>query len=705
MVYALYTALTLILAWPSILHPARLLFAFHGDALSTLFWLWWFKTAWLRGLPAQPNPMVAAPFGAEWGPVIERGMVWPGILLSALVNETFAFNAMVLISFPLAAIATYHLVLWLTGSRTAGFVAGLIYSFCPYHLWKSWAWIPLSNIQWVPCYALALLNLRKRRHRQDAALAGFWFGVAFLSSYIYGFVLAVFTLLYGLFEAMYAYVTRGRLGVKKDMLLLGGVAGAVAAALVLPVAGPLVARTAIIPSEDVPYEYIWAFSRLYNLVATPSDYIFPSDFSPLRPLFRGIDPPRGEQGDFTHGLFIGYGVLAMMGFAIWGWWKELRKSTLKEFDRFAVLFFGVVFGAAMLLSITPPTLRLNMPGLGPVTIKGPGYFAYPLAPWFQEYAHFGVLVMLAAAVLAGFGVRYILRRWPNREWLLLGLLVLAVLGLDYSFHRPSSAAPIDTGYVPEVYRWLAEQPGDFIIAEYPFSRSDRVSPNYLFYITVHGKRLANGHGFSRRSNLLLPAILDLTDRQAPRVLSYLGVKYVIVHSTWPGFEHWYTPLPTPSAMTEDFEVVRRFDTATVLRLRAEPASVIVVPGDGFALAPDQTLRASWWWVSVRGKLSLVNGLDRPLDAVVHFTATASGGAKGLEVYLADGRLVQRIPLEGKLNRVAVGPLHLPPSHLRRWPEPEVVELILRVTGDGPEAKVGLRDFRVEEISGGRTTPH
>jgi hypothetical protein len=702
-IYALYLALTVFIALPSILEPARILFGFHGDALLMVFWLWWFKIAWLRGLPADPNPLVAAPFGAESGRVIEWGSIVPGVLLSTLVNETFAFNVLVLVSFPLSAMATYHLVLRLTRNRLASAVAGFIFAFCPYHLWKAWAWIPLANTQWIPLYMLALLDLRRTRRLRYAILAGVWFGINFIGSYIYGFVLGVLTALYLLYAIIYAYVTRGRVTVDRQMLGRAAVVVAISAALIVPVTAPIFAAVLSPTPGSAPYKSAWPLSHLYELVATPADYFFPDDASWLRPLFTTIDPPDPARGDFTHGLFIGYSVMALCACAAWAWWRQKKAQrqddpapTLDGDQQFAIPFFGVLFVVALAISMMPPTIEFDLPGLGHIALRGPGYFTYTLVPWFREYARLGVLVMLAAAVLAGWATAYILEhvtRHSAARAFFLGALALA-LSLDYGLTRPVNSAALDTSVVPEVYRWLAEQPGDFIIAEYPVPRASQVSPNYLFYVTVHGKRLVNGNGLSYRSDLLMPALWDLTDQQAPAVLNALGVEYVIVHRAFPGFNQWYGGLAIPASVTEKFEVVRQFDMATVLRVHASPAAVIAAPDEGMTLAPDQTMQVAWWWIAETAALELVNVTDETREVEVQFTLTGFGGATGLDVFLANGAPVSARTLEGT-NRVSIGPLNLPPSHLRARSVPETTRLILRVTGEAG-AGVGLRDFQVLE---------
>src|SRR5262249_3791171 len=86
--------------------------------------------------------------------------------------------------------------------------------------------------------------------------------------------------------------------------------------------------------------------------------------------------------------------------------------------------FALVFASALALSLMPPTIALRLPGADAISFRTPTYFGYTVAPWFREYARFGVLCSLSIAVLAGFGLADALDRWPARRSLLLGLVTV-----------------------------------------------------------------------------------------------------------------------------------------------------------------------------------------------------------------------------------------------------------------------------------------
>ncbi len=697
-IYLFYFLLTLVIALPVLRAPASRVFAGHGDALLYISWIWWFKTAWLQGIPSDPNPMLAAPFGTDWGGVVEKGTIWPGIVLSTWVNEVFALNFLVLLSFPLAAIAAYHLTLYLTASRSGAFISGLIYSFSPYHLWKSWAWIPLSNIQWLAFYVLALFRWRRKRRIKDAVIAGVLFAVTLLCSYNYGLVAIAFTFLWIYFELMVAFVSKRKIVVDRETWKHVVVAVVVAALLTLPIIYPILMELLALDRATAPTKRVWPLGDFYILIARFTDYFLPPTSSWFYPLFEPIDAPTTIRGDFTNGLFLGYSTLLLVGVAVWKWCKGTEP--VREGERFSVSLLAVTLLVFLVFSLLPPTLEMDLPVLGEFVLKGPGYLGYLLAPWFREYARFGVMVLLAAAVLAGFGVRYLLDRWPQGKSWILGLTGLGLL-VDFGFNTPELfPLTINTKNPPAVYQWLAKQPREVTIAEYPMLGWSQVSPVYLYYGTVHGKRIANGYGFSRKADEITPALINLSEPQVGEVLRFLGVDYLVWHRRYPEFPSWYGTVPRKPIDEEDFEFVRGFDTAEVYRVRANPARVIVTPRRGFRLAGDGGNKSAWWWISDVGQIQLVNLTEEHLKIRLEFEVASQEGRRRVMAYDSFGKAIRLDAAVGvgEINekRVVLGPLWIAPSRLMENNKPKYTPVILRPVGKGNEP-VGVRNFRIEEL--------
>ncbi|MBN2067759.1 MAG: hypothetical protein JW744_04790 [Candidatus Diapherotrites archaeon] len=219
-------------------------------------------------------------------------------------------------------------------------------------------------------------------------------------------------------------------------------------------------------------------------------------------------------------------------------------------------------------------------------IPMPSFFIFRAVPFFRAYARLTVLLMLCLAVLAGFGAEFLLERvrGANKKSLLT-IAFAALILLEFANFPPYPAT--DVSETPPVYEWLAEQPGDFIVAEYPLEWNNF----YVFYQLKHKKPLLNGQ-YSVDFQELEPRIRDLSQDETLSILAGLGVKYVITHNM-ALFDLVPDSLPdkvtmlrwmsnTPSFdFTEQFEsnypagfqgvkLIKRFEDSTVYEITAEP---------------------------------------------------------------------------------------------------------------------------------------
>ena len=146
---------------------------------------------------------------------------------------------------------------------------------------------------------------------------------------------------------------------------------------------------------------------------------------------------------------------------------------------------------------------------------------------FRAYCRFGIVVMLSVAVLAGFGLKFILEKFKTQKSKVAIACLFSGLVLFEFWNWPPYKV-IDFSKVPAVYYWLKEEPGDFSIAEYPL---DADSPNemYKFYQTKHEKKIINGTIPGTHANKVAQTIRKLSQPQTAQVLKWMGVKYALVH--------------------------------------------------------------------------------------------------------------------------------------------------------------------------------
>jgi hypothetical protein len=137
------------------------------------------------------------------------------------------------------------------------------------------------------------------------------------------------------------------------------------------------------------------------------------------------------------------------------------------------------------------------------------------------------VVILAVAVLAGFGLKYLLRRFNNQKAKTIITIICCCLVLFEFWNWPPYKV-IDLSKVPDVYYWLKNQPGDFAIAEYPLD-TEGANELYKFYQTKHEKKIINGTTPGTYANRIANTIVNLSKPRTAEVLKWMGVKYVIVH--------------------------------------------------------------------------------------------------------------------------------------------------------------------------------
>jgi len=199
----------------------------HADSFSRIWKFWWQKEAYQQGIDDDFCPLL----GVSGVPVEDRFLDLPilefvGKYLAILTNEVFAYNFLMLLSFPLAALAMYLLAFYVTKSRWAAALAGLIYAFSPLHRHQSFEWVGMAQWHWLPLYVLALLKLDKKKTTKWALLTGLLFSITLVENYYYGYFAVFFTLAFVLFRLGQGWLVEHRFylewkTLRKYLLTLG----------------------------------------------------------------------------------------------------------------------------------------------------------------------------------------------------------------------------------------------------------------------------------------------------------------------------------------------------------------------------------------------------------------------------------------------------------------------------------------------------
>ena len=484
-----FAALTVAMTWPQALYLSSRATA-HQDIFFNMWRLRWFAHA--LATPARlfdanifyPEPRTLALSDAMFVEgMLSAPLTWAGL------SPVLVHNLMLLGAIALSGAAMFALVRYLTGSRGAGILGGIVFAFAPYrfehimHMELQWA-------MWTPLAFLALHRAYDTGQWRYGLATGACVALQMLSSIYYGIFLATL------------------LGLGAPLLFLADRRAPRTQAAKVMAAGALVAIGVCVlyaqPYQrvhqrvgDRPIEEISAFRATGgSYLATPAgNWLYGSTSTrggPERRLFPGATP------------FL----LAIVGLL-------LRAPSPR------VLVYLILLVAAFEMSF--------------------GFRGY-LFPFLYEqvsiyrglraFARLGLFVVMFLGILAGFGYAALAanrtRRW---RMVLLGACGIALLA---EYRTRVEVVPYTTA-APPIYRLLTRQPLG-VLAEFPVPRLNLLpgpDPEYAYLSTFHWFPMVNGYsGFYPRSYLeRIERLRTFPSQSAIVQLRRDTVAYVIVHGS------------------------------------------------------------------------------------------------------------------------------------------------------------------------------
>jgi hypothetical protein len=224
----------------------------------------------------------------------------------------------------------------------------------------------------------------------------------------------------------------------------------------------------------------------------------------------------------------GLGLLALM-LGRRGWPAEVRLLVLLAVVGGLLAMGTHLYWNEELVRVRLPAPLAQAMGQETTAVPMPGYFLFQFLPYYAKMRTFkrtGALALLAVCTLAGLGAAWLLKRVGGRRRTSLGAALLALALLDFypgPFEEltPVQPRPVDL--------WLAEQPGEGVVAEFPFELQEEQS--HVFYSLTHGKPILGGffNAFPPpQYRRIRPVMAGFPDEDSVDLLRDLGVRYVIV---------------------------------------------------------------------------------------------------------------------------------------------------------------------------------
>ena len=491
---AVFVLLAIVHTWPLARNPAHVS---RNDTADAVLNTW--AIAWVaHQLPRDPIHLFDANifYPERLTLCYSEAMIVQGIMAIPIAaaggSAVLAYNLVLMAGFAFTGWAFCLLARRWTGSWAAGYVSGSLAAFNA-HVLVRLAHLQTQHVEFVALILFALDRLVVSRRTRDGVMLGVGFALQGLTS--------VYLLVFSTWALVFAVLARAGEWLRRkpaEMIGLLTLAGATATILMAP--------------------YLLAYYELHLLTG----------------LERTAADARWYAGSWVDYLSTG----SRIHYGLWSsrYYAEAASST----------FPGLVATALVALAIawkeTRRDARVQMclvVALGCATVSVlPNTPIYPLlhrtVPLFRAVrvqAHIGQIVLLMIAVVAGFGVAGLGRRWRNaRTWPVVGVALCMMVNLE-ALRAPLGYQPFTE--IPPIYDVLARERGA-VVVELPFyePRYFFVNAPYMLNSTRHWRPILNGYsGFLPGSYTdAYNAVQSFPDAASLIALHDRGVTHIVVHA-------------------------------------------------------------------------------------------------------------------------------------------------------------------------------
>ncbi len=452
----------------------------------------------------------------------------PGAWLARVAGPVAAYNWLVLLSFPLSAVAAYLLARYLSLGRASATIAAMTFAFSPFHLAHAAYHPQVAQVQWLPLFLLALWHCLDRATPAAIGLLAVSVVAVTLSNFYGGLIAAVMTP--AAIVAYWFFTSRGQPGASRRLAIT-------LASLIIMAGGGLVYAWYTAP-EILINRAAFAFPR-EALVAHSAhwwSYLVPPV---AHPLLGGIAQRAWTGAGVQTGLLeqqvsLGWAAVALSLVALFAWCARRRETTSL-----------VIVPVLATLAIVAAVCSLSPEGtIGGLAFPRPSALLHPIVPMFRAYARFGVFVQLMIALLAAVGAEYLWRCGTRRARIACVVLVALVAG-EYAVQPLAAWRDV---LPTEAHRWVARQAHDVRVLDCAPLTPESESIEWL-----------TGYRVSLRARLLD----DCRDGRLAEKLSAAGYTHVLLRGGTAEGRWFESPHPP-----EGLQVAIRFGDADVFAVTA-----------------------------------------------------------------------------------------------------------------------------------------
>lgn len=494
---------------------------FHGsDAFAHTWSLWWFdralsrwgqSPAWVNFI-SYPTPFHHPIFvAASYARLVTLPLVhWGGPVV--------AYNAHLFVSFVSTWVLMALLCVELTGNRAAAVVGGAIFTFCPSRIVHALHGHFTQTLTYFwPLMVLCLWRLLKR----PGIGRGVVFGLTLILACSVDLMPAAYFAIPVVAGVWLFFLLDDRTRVISRAGLRGlAAAFSVAVAVLVPIMWPLLS------SAMGGRMTFYHAGGTVEYSADALALVIPPPRHPICQVWPGLQALSVRTLSFGLSytesvVYVGWLTLALAAVGVVSGWRRWRDVRL----------WVVVAGGASLLALGPVLRvggRLVRWGSQPIFLPYQLVKMMPLLSWGRTPARLNMTAMFALAILAAYGVAWLLRRvcpfW--QQVLALGVVTMALI--DYAVLFPWPMTDIS---VPPFYEELAADRRSVAVLDMPVWN---YTANHFFmlYQMTHGHAIVGGYIY-RRPAEAEEAMAELESLARPggdpRALADYGIGYVVLH--------------------------------------------------------------------------------------------------------------------------------------------------------------------------------
>jgi hypothetical protein len=554
-------------------------------------------------------------FGVYLQPVTDV----PGALAARAVGPVAAYNWIVLMSFPLSALAMWALARYLNLSLLPSALAALAFAFSPFHLAHAAYHPHIAQTQWMPLFLVALCRcLDAPTLGAFALLVVSVVGVT-LSNYYGGLIAAVMTPV--LVVSYWAVLSRHHERPFKRLAWTASVLG------LLALAGAVYAWVAAGRAAGIGAIAVFPRDALSAHSAKWWSYLVPPVSHPVlgqvaEGIWRSTDV---AEGILEQQVSLGWGIVALGTVAVCTWAITRRRAPALA----SVPFLAPVVLTALMCSLSPERT------IGSFTFPRPSAWLYAALPMFRAYARFGLVVQLIAVLLAAIGADVLWRSgWRGARTLCLMLVALAVF--EYVVWPSSLVRDV---LPTSAHRWAARQPATVRVLDCAPLTPESASIQWLSH-----NRVLLGRG-------------GLSDCGEPDFAGKLAAA---------GYTHMIPRAGAPESgrasllqAVDGLGPVTGFRKEELLAVTAPAPALYTAEMTGF-YGREWNGTETWRWMARRGGWLVEHRGNGQITAFVNVEMSAFAQSRRLRVLL-DGRTVQTLVVDQQPRSYRIGPLAMSPG--------------------------------------------